>query len=189
MRFAVIPTRNRPEAYAECVAALRGQVDELITVAHMGASYAMGHRVEYREDPPNISRMWLLGLRKASELAAGEKHFVAVLNDDCVVPPHWCDTLQRQIELNRTVIGSGPRKYRPRSLAGYAYMVQGDTLLPDERWAWFYSDDYLEEEAKLNWGGITIVHGLQVAHSHRGMPEDPALAEVAQRDLDRWETR
>lgn len=182
-RYAVVPTRDRPEKYEQCVASIRGQVDDLITVAHMGAPYAMGEILRYDEDPPNISRMWNLGLDRAASLAQGEPHLVAVLNDDVEVAPGWFALIEAAMERGGTVLGSG--RGRTDMIDGAAFVLRGGTLRPSEEWSWWASDNYLYREAVERWGGVSHVHAARASHRDRRRPTG-ALRARAFEDLHRW---
>ena len=122
-RYAVIPTRNRPQDFRDCVAAIGPQVDRLIVIHHITdgvqAVNAGKHQPDidaetypydwaaygstevtvlgYFTDPPNISAMWNHGIRRARSLAAmvDENYDVAILNDDVVVPSTWFGDITR----------------------------------------------------------------------------------------------
>lgn len=184
--FAVIPTRNREELYGRCVAAIRPQVDQLITVAHLGAPYAMGDAIIRYDVPiPNICRMWNLGLDKAMELADGREHYVAILNDDAEVPPGWLATIQSAMAADGTVLGSGEFPGVPQMVCGWAFVVKGGTVRGDERWSWWASDNQVLQDANEHWGGWTRVEGLEVRHDQTPLPPGPHRRK-AERDRDRW---
>jgi GT2 family glycosyltransferase len=186
LRYAVIPTRDREAKYLRCVQAIRAQVDGLITVAHMDAPYAVGHVLPYRADPPNISRMWNLGLSAAASLADDAPHEVAILNDDVVVPPRWFDTLSAGLAANGHVLGSGrwPRSPTP-SMCGAAFLIHGNTIRPNEAWPWYGSDDWLEHEAERSWGGWTRLPDLRIEHDHEDLPPGE-LRRLARADSRAW---
>lgn len=186
-RYAVIPTRDRPEDYARAVTAIRCQIDDLITVAHHRARYALGNVIGYDEEPPNISRMWNLGLDRAAELAGSEPHLVAILNDDAEVPWNWFGTVERAMAEEQTVLGSGRNStYRTRRMiCGYAFVLRGGTLRPSENWEWWCSDDYLALAAERLWGGRTYLSDLRVPHRHRELPEGE-MSQRAHQAKERW---
>lgn len=132
-RYAVIPTRNRPQDFRDCIRALAPQVDRIIVVHHIttgvAAVNAGRHQPEadaetypydwepygatevtilgYFTDPPNISAMWNHGIRRAKGLAAmaGEAYDVAILNDDVIVPEGWFHTVTRAMRAHTAVAG------------------------------------------------------------------------------------
>jgi GT2 family glycosyltransferase len=148
LRFAIIPTRDRPEEYAACLAAIAPQVDDIVTVCHGGssASYATGALISYAHESPNISAMWNLGLDAIADrlalLADGltvPPYDVAILNDDAVVPPHWFDHLghmhlldaaaacvDQHGRLDAPLVHRAPGRVDLRErLTGYAFVLDG----------------------------------------------------------------
>jgi hypothetical protein len=194
MRFAVIPTHDRPEKYAKAVAAIRTQVDQLITIAHrpggVGCDYATGIVVPYFAEVPNISDMWNLGLDRAAEFVDGAPHAVAVLNDDAEVPKGWFDRVHGFMVEEGAHLGSGGRNVRePTKLAGHAFIIdQPSAIRPDPRWAWWYSDDILEEQAIAaeTGGGLVVLSDLIVKHAHRNQPKGSPLATISEAARKAW---
>lgn len=183
-RYAVIPTRNRPEQYARCYAAIEPQVTgTVVTIAHMDPDYVQAPVVEYTDDPPNISTMWRMGLRFCAELAGRDQHLVAILNDDVVVSPTWFDQIEEAMEREGTVLGCGAA--HQGMLEGSAFVLKGWTLMPSPVWTWWASDNYLSEQAEKNWGGVTYVPGATIEHERREEPEGALLAN-ARADQARW---
>lgn len=108
LRFAIIPTRDRPGDYADCVEALRRQVDVIVTVANSpeaegysyrsrgprsgfdaseaGGDWAIGITVPYmtghRKASFNISRAWNIGLEICEAVATGDAGRVAEWSSD-----------------------------------------------------------------------------------------------------------
>ena len=184
-RFAVIPTHDRPEEFARCVAAIRPQVDRVIAVCHgnMAWEYALDHDVECLSyDPPgraNISHMWNLGLDYADTLTHGP-YDTAILNDDAIPGPDWFTTVVNRMHADGADGASEPRSPRSLSIAGWAFILNGARLRADERFVHWFGDDDLVMQAEL-W---TIVEGITTpntrAHSTSRSPE--ARAQIA---LDR----
>lgn len=189
MLFAVIPTRDRPAHYSKCVEAIRSQVDDLVTVAHLEPYYALGSIVPYSDDPPNISTMWALGLRRCEELSRDRDFYAAILNDDVVVPQGWLSTILQKMEEEGTVLGSGRAPYlRKEALCGPAFVLKGRTIVPNEKYDWWASDDWIAEEAVKNWGGKTWISDLRVKHApgKGNVPADPRLHKIAERNRMDW---
>ena len=92
----VVPTRNRPDHLAACVAALRadlGPADEVLVVDSAGTPPLTGDHV-LRCDLPGASRARNAGWR------AARHDLVAFVDDDVRVLPGWADALVA--ELTRT---------------------------------------------------------------------------------------
>lgn len=178
MRFAVIPTHDRPDDYRDAVAAISPQVDTVITVAHR-CDYATGTVVEYEPVSPNISAMWNLGLELAGD------HHVAVLNDDVIVPPNWFDEVARQLDAGAAG-ASGPRCNEPSTqcIAGYAFALDGaKRIRADERLVWWYSDDQIQRCCEQA-GGFKVIPDLFVEHRYPNSTTNGRLADQAARDQD-----
>lgn len=207
-RAAVIPTRNRHDLLADCIASIEDQVDRVIVVDNLSdppIDIDPWHRkirvVWAPMDPPNISVLWNTGLglaAGAAHCANAERWDVAVLNSDVVVPPRWADALSTAMRATTAVLAfpdqhggtrqilhtePGPVDLRQR-ITGYAYLLRGETgLRLDESMAWWYSDDDIFWRACES-GGALLVPGLEVEHRapNSSMHERPALAEQAGRD-------
>ena len=209
LRYAVIPTHDRPREFRDCLEAIAPQVNGVIVIAHqtdypheyIGAvqgleAYAV-HR--YSDPVPNISTMWNIGLRAASMLAGLDPYRVAVLNDDVIVPPHWFDLISGHMDHFACVAGSsdqfdrltypavnrvpGPVPLETR-MTGYAFILDGSAnLYADESMGWWYSDDSLEWEARRA-GGHVLVPGCKVQHLYPSVSTVGVLADQAGRDRE-----
>jgi hypothetical protein len=192
LRFAVIPTRDRPEDFADCVRAIAPQVGLVIAIDHR-SGYVGGQQpvmacVGYDEDLPNISRMWNLGLTTAHELAEGRPYDVAVLNDDVIVPPDWFDRVADTMHKAGAVAGCIRRTFDPR-MTGYAFILNGDAgLLADEQFQWWYGDDDLRIRAEAA-GGVAYAYGEDVEHRHPNSTTVGELASIAAQDRERFERK
>lgn len=190
LRFAVIPTRDRPDDYRDCRNAIEPQVDEVITIVH-DAEYATAWQttwIRYVENPPNISCMWNMGLNAAGRLAEGRPYDVAVLNDDVIVPSDWFARVRDTMHRAGAAAGCVRRKFDHR-MTGYAFMLNGDTgLLADEQFRWWYGDDDLQRRAEQA-GGVAYAFGQDVEHRHPNSTTIGELARIASDDKDRFEAR
>lgn len=180
-RFAVIPTHNRPHDYADCLAAIAPQVDEVIIVAH-DAPYVRtrdGVVLDYEAEVPNISRMWNMGLYAAESLAEGRPYHVAVINDDVIVPPDWFDRVVSA--MGDKAAGCVQREFDPR-MTGYAFILNGTIrLFADEQFQWWYGDDDLQRRAEKA-GGVAYAPGQDVEHRHPNSTTVGILADIARED-------
>jgi hypothetical protein len=198
MRFAVIPTHDRPELFHRAFNAIVPQVDSVIIVAHQDpeylrspsryADYVNSYVVPYDKAQPNISEMWNLGLDEAKRLSEGKHHLVGILNDDTEVPENWFDHLEHAIVRDHTVLASGKREATPgKRLCGYAFVVVGSTIRADPTWAWWVSEDHFAREANLKHGGWSWVKDLVVRHDHTPLPRSHPLQQQSYADVKRWE--
>jgi len=197
LRYAVIPTRDRPQDFADCVAAIAPQVDAVLVIAHEDDAWAYAYehlrpddwQIYYHPDgPPNISRMWNLGLDEAHYRAKGRPYDVAVLNDDVIVPPDWFDRVTEAMLLEDASAGC-VRRVHDRRMTGYAFILNGDDgLRADEQFQWWAGDDDLERQASAL-GGVALADGPDVEHRHPNSTTVGVLAEVAREDLVRFEQK
>jgi hypothetical protein len=114
-RYAVIPTRDRPDELKQCLDSIRGLVNGVIVVDN--SDYGPINQVTtwwadespqrppgvhthtpVRGWPPNLSHLWNVGLRWAereARTASQDEWLVAVLNDDVTLPPNWFDVMEQ----------------------------------------------------------------------------------------------
>lgn len=209
-RAAVIPTRNRHDLLADCIASVVDQVDRVIVVDNLSDPpicpepwHGKVGVVSLPIDPPNISVLWNVGLSVAdaqAHRAEAEQWDIAVLNSDVVVPAGWVDALSRAMRVTTAVLAypdqhggrrqilhtrAEPIDLRQR-ITGYAYLLRGEAgLRLDETMAWWASDDDLDWRAREQ-GGALLVPGLAVEHRcpNGSMYERPELQEQAGRDME-----
>lgn len=194
-RAVVVPTRNRHRMLFDLVHSLWGQCDRVIVVDNASdpsiqpLTWGMMewwdtdfvHLVRDNQDPPNISRLWNLGLIVAEEMAIQrdvDSWDVAVLNSDVVVPRGWMEGMSRAMRSTDAVLAypdqsrgtqqilhqvAGPVAMNHR-ITGYAHIMRGEANLRyDETMAWWYSDDDMDWTARER-GGALLVPGLSVEH-------------------------
>jgi hypothetical protein len=209
-RVAVIPTRDRHAMLADCVDSVVDQVDRVIVVDNgseppidtiLWPGKAAVQLVPM--DPPNISKLWNIGIREAERAARSRGAIwwdIAVLNSDVVLPPGWVDGLSSAMRSTTAVLAypdqfdggvqvlhtrAEPVDLRQR-ITGYAFMLRGETgLRLDESMAWWFGDDDIDWRAREQ-GGALLVPGLAVEHRcpNGSMQERPELAEQAARDRE-----
>lgn len=207
LRFAVIPTKDRPKDYFDCMSAIIPQVDGVVVVSH-DAPYTYKSLepevvIPYHPDVPNISVMWNLGLAEASRLAGDAPYDVAVLNDDAIVAPTWFNMVSGMMHDKECKAASANqftyqhrvfRKAGPISLgyrmAGFAFILDGTAgLYLDEQFQWWYGDDDLDWRAREA-GGVALVGGVPVEHRHPSTTTVGKLADIAgddrQRFINKW---
>ncbi|MFI6096215.1 glycosyltransferase family 2 protein [Lentzea sp. NPDC051213] len=182
LAFAVIPTHDRPAELRQTIATL-GLPPHRVLVIDNASSPPVAEVpaviVRDEEQPPNLSRLWNIGLDWAREQAAGEPYAVALLNDDLVLPPGFMAAMVAAMERTGAVIAypdqfglgedwhntvQGPIVPRQNRLSGYAFVLNGQAALrADERFRWWYGDDDLEWRAQAL-GGTVLVGGVTVEH-------------------------
>lgn len=184
----MIPTHDRRADFSSCIAAIAGQVDRIYVIAHdcdypdlldPACEYDV---IGYEAAVPNISMMWNFGLDAAREDADGRPYFVAVLNDDAIVPNNWFEVVTNQMEYMGAAAGHmGGREGAPLRMSGYAFILRGSAdIRADEELAWWYGDDMIEQEA-LHRGGLARVDG-HIEHRHPNQSTVGPLREQAEQD-------
>lgn len=209
LTFAVIPTHDRPAELRQTISSLDLPPERILVIDNASTPPVAGvaaQVVRDEEQPPNISRLWNIGLDWAHEQAAGEKYAVAVLNDDLVLPPGFLDAMTGALNRYGAAIaypdrsGDNPDWHnteqgpvlKPHRMTGYAFVVDGQAnLRADERFRWWYGDDDLEWRAQaaggtVRVGGVTVEHLYSNASTY-GSPVLNAQTEVdAQSFIAKW---
>jgi hypothetical protein len=145
----------------------------------------------------NISRWWNTGLRIASLAAEGD-HATLVINADARIDRAGIDTLAHTIDLTGVAAAypslhglPSHTNYRPEEvdlrtrLTGFCFMLRGDGVRADERFAWWYGDDDIDWQARVA-GGSRMVTGVHVTHPAMGGTDTEALAETIRVDRARF---
>lgn len=191
LRFAVIPTHDRPQDFQDCLEAIWPQVDRVVVVSH-SAPYMPGPAhgskctvLRYEWRVPNISDMWNLGLDQVHRMADGRPYDVAVLNDDAIVPVNWFTRVTWGMRQHKASAGCVKRADDHR-MAGHAFILDGDVgLRADPQFRWWYGDDDLERRA----GKVAFVPGEGVEHRHPNSTTVGVLREIADADKQRFERK
>lgn len=193
MRYALIPTNGRP-CLKECIAKIRGQVDEIVLVEG-GPEAQMLNWADFpiiREPELNISKWWNLGLALIESRAREHEHpkwDVAILNDDALVPTGWMDAVadtMREVGAAAACSGGNAVPYQTMHtepgpvglmtrMKGFAFVVAGEKgIRADEKLAWYFSDDHVDWMAR-RLGGMLVVPGMGVEHLY---PNSQMTAEL-----------
>lgn len=208
-RYAVIPSNGR-ECLTDCIDAVIKQVDKVIVVATDRQVRGMTSWFDQLfilndEGPPNISRWWNHGLDYADAHAhqngpAGvtQKHDVAVLNDDAIVPEGWFDAVSgtmRQMGCAAACSGGYgmPVLHTQNSapplatrMQGFAFLLAGERgLRADEQFIWYCGDDDLGRRAAMG-GGMVMVPGFHVNHLYPNGQVNEELAGAIPGDMQRY---
>jgi hypothetical protein len=217
-RIAVVATHDRPAELARCLRALGPQCDAIVVVDNASAPPVSDQEVHAEaiayscepvatrvlhddEQPPNLSRLWNVGLDEVATSLGGSAVFydVAVINDDAIVPPGWWDAVSRAMRRYDTgaacsdphgTLTSPHVAYAPdgdimRRLCGWAFMLAGETGLQfDERLRWWFGDTDIDWRARLDFGGTVIIPGFPVENTLANTTTVGPLAEQAGRDRE-----
>jgi hypothetical protein len=208
-RYAVIPTRDRPAELAAVAAALHAQ-DVRVIVVDNGSDppadvEAAAVIVDY-EQPPNLSRLWNLGINLADKLAsdAGQQFWdVAVVNDDAVIPDGWytaCSRAMRSVgamaassdphgRITTPLVKTSPDRDVYTRMCGWAFLLRGEGgLRADEDLRWWWGDTGIDWEARRA-GGAVLIPGFPVSNRHANFTTRGALAAQAGQDRATFEAK
>jgi glycosyltransferase involved in cell wall biosynthesis len=180
---AVILTHNRPELLAQCVAAIKPQVDMVIVVdnasepaAQVGPGVVL---IQIPDQPPNLARFWNVGLSVA--MAEGAER-VAFLCDDAIVPDGWFAAVLEGMAATGAVVGcSDPHGHLPAGhtrvktapdaaimerMPGHAWVLDpASPVRPDESMLLWYCDTDVDWQAR-HASGMVMVGGYPVPNIH-----------------------
>jgi hypothetical protein len=205
-RFALIPTRNRHEDLVNTVIDISDQVD-LVFIIDNGSEppvheYDLGVDpmqvvvIRDSEQPPNLSRLWNLGLDQIA-MTSAPSHKVAILNDDTRIPPGWFDAVAEAMDRTGAAAGcSSPWEGRltqellkvtpdtdlMNRMVGWAFMLRGDAWVrADEKLRWWWGDTDMDWKAR-GLGGTVIIPTHRVDNLYPNASTTGVLAEQAGRD-------
>ncbi len=189
--YAVIPTHNRPAELAALLDSIPADVLVIDNASEPATQFSLplrflGRRIQVMRDeeqPPNLSRLWNIGLDWAEELHRSAGHIptdpvsgyvgadayaVAILNDDVVLPKGFLWTMAAELTNHQVDISFpgqvGQRCHVNRQktrapglglrMTGWCFMVRGSSgLRADERLRWWCGDDDLERSAAVHGRG------------------------------------
>lgn len=183
--YAVIPTHNRPVELDECLRSLRGQIDHAIVIdnasdppvdAEAMATYGFAVTViRDAEQPPNLSRLWNIGIKAAGILegwdgeSSLDNFFIAILNDDVIVPPAWMYYATDNMTIHnasaacvtqfiaRPTLKTNPPVSAFDRLTGWAFVLDGaDGILANEDLRWWYGDNDIDMKARAKGGTLLL---------------------------------
>jgi GT2 family glycosyltransferase len=157
--------------------------------------------------PPNLSWLWNEGIREARNWYGPDRSheaWVAVLNDDAVVPPGWFAAVGTAMTITGAVAGCSGGTVRHGALGGWhfttnpiddvavrlqgwAFILGPGDLMADERLQWWFGDTDIDMRARAS-GGTVIVNGLFVANHRANSTTVGLLAEQAGRDRVTYES-
>jgi glycosyltransferase involved in cell wall biosynthesis len=227
--YVVIPTRNRHEMLRNCIQSIVDdpsfygviiidnlsnpalspidipQVDDKPTPPGL---LCPGMTImRYHGEPPNISRMWNMGIDTARIYAQQSMHRefnIAVLNSDVVCPPGWLTGMGEGLRTYNADLAypdqygaiSAPKKHvlaAPISLyeriTGFAYMLRGESSIRlNEDLKWWYGDDDLDWRCR-EMNGSLLLPGMAVEHldPNGSTNRNPLLAEQSGRDRETFQ--
>ena len=213
-RIAIVPTHNRPVELARLLDSLATQCHAVFVVDNASDPpvtlpewhpnrEVLGMRqivIRDEEQPPNLSRLWNVGLDAAAEYTRGGDyvgHDVGVFNDDADVPPGWWDIVSAGLRGHPTAAVCCTPAYAPIAgpllktkpdgdlwgrMTPWAFVTRGEVgLRADERMRWWWFDSDWDFRARAA-GGVLTVPGPTVANTGANSSTVGVLAEQAGRD-------
>jgi glycosyltransferase involved in cell wall biosynthesis len=202
-RAALIITHNRPRLLADCIRAIRPQVDDVLVLDN--ASDPRAHVppevwLEYIPDqPPNLARFWNHGFDFFDKVYSGKPYDLAVLCDDAIVPDGWFNAVVTGLRDTNAAIGcSNPWgmehppmvKTSPDSnimgrMIGWAFVIDATRgLRADESMQFWWFDTDLDFRARAA-GGFVMVGGFPVPNMEPGHYTNARPELGAQTAIDR----
>lgn len=193
IKTAVILTHNRPELLDRCVAAISPQVDAVLIIdnasdppVHETALDGLpGFPYVFRvaEQPPNIPRMWKLGIGWSETIAGWDDDgnrvpvHCAFLCDDAIVPPGWFDAVSEAMQRTGAAAGcsdpfgrlGGEDRLKTEQdsdisgrMIGWAFILDlAANIFPDESMAWWWCDTDIDWQARAA-GGFVMTGGPEL---------------------------
>lgn len=203
-RYCVIPTRNRPDVFRQAYDAISTQVDEIIVINNGDEPLVGNDAIEImkREQPPNLSKFWNIGLKFSNQLAEhaeAKKWDVAIINDDCIVPEGWFDAVSNTMRSMNVAAGcSGGQRGYPilhtqpgpvgleTRMQGFAFVLAGEKgARANEQLKWYFTDDHLDWLSR-KLGGMVMVPGFHVCHLYPNGQMTPELQEQIAKDAAKF---
>lgn len=215
-RVAIVPTHNRPAELARLLDSLSTQCHVVVIIDNASTPPVdlpdwhpnrdvLGMRqlvVRDEEQPPNLYRLWNVGLHVAAEYVRGgdtDAYDVAIFNDDTDVPPGWWDAVSGPLRAHPTAVVGCTGAYDPvprpqlrdapdRDLMGrmtpWAWIAKGEVgQRADERFRWWWGDTDWDWRARAL-GGVLTVPGPVARNTLANSSTVGALAEQAGRDRE-----
>lgn len=218
--FVVIPTHNRPYELAALlnripVSAYVLVIDNASEPSITGdAGFKgdmfdkfLGRRIRVirdEEQPPNLSRLWNIGLNWADGFQdpVFNEHFVTILNDDAMIEPHYFEAVDAAFRHTDAAItfpnrgmlaakGTMLHREAPRTpvplnqrLTGWCFTLRGSIgLRADERLRWWCGDNDLEMQA-MEHGGTVMLQDTYVQNLYADISTVTSDALSRQTKLD-----
>jgi glycosyltransferase involved in cell wall biosynthesis len=185
-KAAIIITHNRPGLLADCIKAIRPQVDDVLVIDNASdppAEVEPGVQlVRLMDQPPNLAQFWNYGFDVFAGAYGPRPHDIAVLCDDAIVPDGWFDAVTAGLRDTGAAIGcsnpwgvqhppvlkTDPDSNIMQRMIGWAFVLDATkNLRADESMQWWWFDTDLDWQGRLN-GGFVMVGGYPVPNVHPG---------------------
>jgi hypothetical protein len=213
-RYAIITTHNRPRELWQITSSLVTQVDRTVIIDNASNPpvdpLAFGAHtlvISDAEQPPNLYRLWNVGLTAVALNAADNGHDkwdVGIFNDDADVPLGWYDVVAAALRsgdysaastashspIDRPIVRMTPDGDLMRRMCPWAFVVQGELgLRADETFRWWYGDTDFEWQCQRLSAGVVMVPGPHVHNTLANSTTVGALAEQAGRDAETFKQK
>lgn len=217
-RFACVITHNRPELLRQTWEAIGPQV-EMVIILDNASDPPVDHRflhasgwrtavVKVPDQPPNLSKLWRLGITLITGLLIGQdnKHdaHIAMLCDDAPPPAGWYEAVVEAMRSTGAAIGasspwgwSGPPRIQTapggniaERMPGHAWILDpSSSVRPDEQFEWWWGDTDIDFRARQNGGMVMIgTHPVHNIHPNEFSNRPEQQAQTG-RDTDRFVAR
>lgn len=210
--YAVIPTRGRPHQLMAAISSIAAQVQDIVIVDNndIQSVFTSDDRfnawpvtiIHEPMQPPNLSKLWNIGLDVVEDFAEGDEVYnVVILNDDAIAPDGWVRRVSNAMRGHGAAAGSSAPFGLRRDVhvwgadvepsvatrvTGWAFMLRGELGFRfDEQFQWWCGDDDMSVWARNN-GGLVHVGGVPVQNLHANESTDGLLARVAADDMQRF---
>jgi GT2 family glycosyltransferase len=184
--WIVIPTANRHQYLEEIFENSDVPKDQIVLVRTAQGEEIEGVHNVWDLGEFNIHRWWNKGINFAEEHGA---KFVAVLNDDVWIEKGSLQAIVEGMASNSAVLGYP----EPCSsdICGYAWVLRiSSPVRPDERFRWWFGDNDLRNQARLNGGTVSVP--CNIRHLHPNETTVGVFFEATKEDgirfYEKWDT-
>lgn len=209
--YVVIPTHNRHQLVSNLAYSLINDVDKIFIIDNAStprvtcSTFDIDCRKIYiirdNEQPPNLSRLWNIGLNAARCHARNfdaARWNVAILNDDTVLPHDWYPTVSRELRAHNVAVACGslfsqvhtsiiktePDNDLMTRMTPWAFITRGELgLRGDESMRWWWGDTDFDWTARKR-GGMMIIPGYVTTNVLANSTTTGVLMEQAGRDRE-----
>lgn len=202
--WAVIPSRSRPEQLGNLITTLTTEnISDIVVVdnGYEGEQWwrDLVHVVHCDEQPPNLSRMWNMGLDRIAHerrYLSNAVYNVAFFNDDTVLPSGWLAAVVDALRTYNVVAASSDPSGRLREpivkrlpdrnpvmrMCPWAFIIRAEFgLRADEELRWWWGDTDMDFQARVA-GGVVIIPGYTTKNTLANTTTVGELAKQAGRD-------
>lgn len=184
--YLVVAAHNKPQSLQRLIDSAEN-VDHFIVIDNASTPPIEIHDnlsgvtlIHDWEQPPNLSRLWNIGLDLAAELTPLAHWNVIVVNDDVSLPVNWVKSMSQALRTSNAAVAFPDQFGRHPApilntraetvsaydrMCGFAHMSKGELGIRfDESMRWWYSDDDYDWQCRLA-GGSLMVPNMAVEHT------------------------